>query len=257
MAHLNKSSLMSRLFPQEDRPAKHFSSVEDSSSSTLFSAERAPFGSSSSFRDENLRPNDLFQACFASFSNDATKDKVQPDKAIEGDMLTSLREAFVQEGVELHNSVRNKLIEAQQDVNCKISEFTAFSSSIASDIDELYANLSYPLTATLCRSESFPSTTIEAHLASVRGQLREAESKVRSLQVEWEENFRLEEKFRLELVSMEKHSGQNVDHSKMASLKEEVEQLVADNTQALNEIEETYKEEVHVQTMKMMKDMWD
>jgi hypothetical protein len=140
--------------------------------------------------------------------------------------------------VELHNSVRNKLFEAQKDVNSKLSVFVALSSSVASDIDELYANLSYPLSATLCRSKNFASATIEAHLASIKGQLRDAEIKLRSLQAEWEENIRLEDNFCRELAGIENNSRQNdADHPKMRNLKEEVEQLVADSTQALNEIE--------------------
>lgn len=212
MAHHSKPSLMSRLFPQEDRPAGQVSS-EDFSSSTLFSAERALFGSSSlsSFQDEAVRRNDLFQACFASFSNATAGDRVQQDKAIEGDILTPIKSmsaikprqvrrmvlslcatnafpfavAFAEEGMELHDSVRKKLLEAQRDINSKISDFETLSSAIVSVIDEIYANLSYPLSATLCSSAGFPSATIETHLASAKGQLKEAEKKLRNLQDEW------------------------------------------------------------------------
>lgn len=141
--------------------------------------------------------------------------------------------------MELHNSVRSKLLKAQQDMSSQISDFEALSSSIASDVDDIYANLSYPLSATLCSAPNFPSATIEIHLANTKDQLKETEKMMRNLQDEWEENVRLEENFRRELASIEKTPGQSdADHSKMASLKEEVEQLVLDNTQALNEIEE-------------------
>ncbi|GFP57085.1 hypothetical protein TASIC1_0007057700 [Trichoderma asperellum] len=258
MAHHSKPSLMSRLFPQEDRPTGQLPSTEDSSSSTLFSAEKVPFGSSSSssFQDETLRRNDLFQACSASFNNATAGDRIQQDKTVEGDFLAPLRRAFVEEGMELHNSVRSKLLKAQQDMSSQISDFEALSSSIASDVDDIYANLSYPLSATLCSAPNFPSATIEIHLANTKDQLKETEKMMRNLQDEWEENVRLEENFRRELASIEKTPGQSdADHSKMASLKEEVEQLVLDNTQALNEIEETYKEEIQAETMKMMQAM--
>lgn len=93
MAHHSKPSLMSRLFPQEDRPTGQLPSTEDSSSSTLFSAEKVPFGSSSSssFQDETLRRNDLFQACSASFNNATAGDRIQQDKTVEGDFLAPLR----------------------------------------------------------------------------------------------------------------------------------------------------------------------
>lgn len=93
MAHPNRPSLMSRLFPHEDCPAGRLSSTEDTSSSTLFSAEKAPFGSSSSasFQDESMRRNDLYQACFASFGNATAEDRVQQDKVVEGDTLAPLK----------------------------------------------------------------------------------------------------------------------------------------------------------------------
>ncbi|KAL6905166.1 hypothetical protein GGI43DRAFT_302450 [Trichoderma evansii] len=256
MAHHSKPSLMSRLFPQEDCPAGQLSS-EDLSSSTLFSSEKVPFGSSSSsssIQDEIRRRNDLFQACFASFSNATAGDRVRQDKAVEGDILAPLKRAFAEEGMELHDSVRSKLLEAQRDISSKISDFEALSSAIAFVIDEIYANLSYPLSATLCSYAGFPSATIETHLASAKGQLEEAEKKLRNLQDEWEENVRLDENFRKELASIKMHGRIDTD-PKMISLKDEVEQLVLDNTQALNEIEDTYKEEIQAETMKMMQAM--
>lgn len=68
MTHLNRPSLISRLFPQENRPAGRLSSTEDLSSFTLFSAEEAPFAllsslSSLSFQDKSIRRNNLYQVC--------------------------------------------------------------------------------------------------------------------------------------------------------------------------------------------------
>ncbi|PON24226.1 hypothetical protein TGAM01_v206914 [Trichoderma gamsii] len=285
MAHPNRPSLMSRLFPRDDRPAGRLSSTEDPSSSTLFSAEKAPFGSSSSasFQDESIRRNNLYQACFASFSSTTAQDRLQQDRAVEGDSLVPLKstsaiklqqsrialspsatnaflfaEAFAEEAVELHTSTRNKLLEAQQDINSKISDFETLTSSIISVVDDIYANLSYPPSATLCSSDDFPSATIATHLASAKVQLEEAKKQLHSLQDEWEDNVRLEEDLRKELASVGKVSGQSdADHSRLVSFKEQVEQLVSDSTQALDEIEDTYKEEIQAERMKIMQAMLD
>ncbi|UKZ65907.1 uncharacterized protein TrAtP1_007095 [Trichoderma atroviride] len=260
MAHPSRPSLMSRLFPQEDGPAGRLSSTEDPSSSTLFSAEKAPFGSSSSasFQDESIRRNNLYQACFASFSNTAAQDRVQQDRAVEEDILTSLKKAFAEEAVELHTSTRAKLFEAQQDINSKISDFETLTSSITSAVDDIYANLSYPPSATLCSSDNFPSVTVATHLASAKAQLEEAKKQLHDLQDEWEDTVRLEEGLRKELASIEKAPGQSdADDARMISFKEQVEQLVLNNIQALDEIEDTYKEEVQAERMKMMQAMWD
>ncbi|KAM0469384.1 hypothetical protein ACHAPX_010504 [Trichoderma viride] len=80
------------------------------------------------------------------------------------------------------------------------------------------------------------------HLASAKAQLEEAKKQLRDLQSEWAENVRLKENLRKELASVEKAPG-NADHPSMIELKEQVEQLVLDNTQGLEEKEDTYKEE--------------
>ncbi|KAL7904855.1 hypothetical protein GGI35DRAFT_188652 [Trichoderma velutinum] len=270
MAHPNKSSLLSRLFPQEERPASQFSSGDDLSSSTLFahisspglfSASKAPLLSSSS-REEQLRPNDLFRACFANFGNDAAKSKSHEEKAARADALEQLREAFAQEGVELYTSVVSKLAEAQQEITSQISDFATLSSSMAADMDELYANLSYPLSTTLCHSKNFPRATIEAHLANVKEDLKQAESELHELECEWQENVQLEEKLRQELLNLEgsptqnrEHGRNGDDHLKMADFKQEIERIVAETVQALDEIDEGYKEGIQALTMKMMQAM--
>ncbi|KAK1255503.1 hypothetical protein MKX08_009498 [Trichoderma sp. CBMAI-0020] len=256
MAH-NQPSLMSRLFPQ-DHPAGL--STEYLSSSTLVSAEKAPFGSSSSasFQDESIRRNNLYRACFASFSNTAAEHRAQQDRAVEEDTLTPLKKAFAEEAVELHTSTRTRLVEAHNDIISKISDFNALTWSITSAVDDIYANLSYPPSATLCSSDSFPSATVATHLASAKAQLEEAKKQLCGLQDEWENNVRLEEDVRKELASIEEAPGQSdADDPRMISFKEQVEQLVLDNTQALDEIEDTYKEEVQAERMKMMQAMWD
>ncbi|KAH6604487.1 hypothetical protein Trco_006194 [Trichoderma cornu-damae] len=64
------------------------------------------------------------------------------------------------------------------------------------------------------------------------------------------------------MLDMERGPGRNgeVGHgdganSKMTNFKEELERIVEEHTQALNDIEEEYKEEVQHQTMKMMQAM--
>ncbi|EHK39433.1 hypothetical protein TRIATDRAFT_19159, partial [Trichoderma atroviride IMI 206040] len=139
----------------------------------------------------------------------------------------------------LHTSTRAKLFEAQQDINSKISDFETLTSSITSAVDDIYANLSYPPSATLCSSDNFPSVTVATHLASAKAQLEEAKKQLHDLQDEWEDTVRLEEGLRKELASIEKAPGQSdADDARMISFKEQVEQLVLNNIQALDEIED-------------------
>ncbi|PNP57530.1 hypothetical protein THARTR1_02528 [Trichoderma harzianum] len=184
------------------------------------------------------------------------------EEAAKGDVLEQLREAFAQEGVELYTSVASKLVEAQQEIASQISDFATLSSSMAADMDELYTNLSYPLSTTLCQSKNFPRATIEVHLANVKEDLTKAESELQGLEHEWQDNVQSEQKLRQELLDMEGSPTQNRDHGhngeddfKMAGFKQEVEQLLSETAQELDEIEEGYREGIQALTMKMMQAM--
>ncbi|KAL6860838.1 hypothetical protein J3F83DRAFT_302614 [Trichoderma novae-zelandiae] len=267
MTHSNKPCLMNRLFPQEDPPAGKSSSSDDLSPSTLlarlsspgiFSASKAPFLSSSAREEQQLRPNDLYRVCFATFSNDVNKSKAQEQRAPEADLSEQLKEAFAQEGVDLYTSVVEKLAGAQQEMTSEISDFANLASSMATDLEELYFNLLYPLSTTLCHSKNFPQATIEAHLAKVKEELKKAEIELHDLHSEWEENARFQQKLRQELLSMERDpiakgaAGHFDEHySKMASFKHQVERVVADSNQAIDDIEDNYKEEAQAQSMKI------
>lgn len=137
------------------------------------------------------------------------------------------------------------MAQAQREIESHIFDFASLTSDIASAIDDLYLNLSYPLSSTICHSKNFPRGTIETHLSDVKERLKKAEAELRHLENEWQENIRLEERLRQELLSMERGSDQNGEpghddagYSRTEDLKEDVERIVADYTQALDEVEE-------------------
>ncbi|KAK1247585.1 hypothetical protein MKX07_002494 [Trichoderma sp. CBMAI-0711] len=227
----------------------------------IFSASKGPLPSSSS-RDEQLRPTDLYRACFATFSNDAIKGKAQEEEVAEADSLEQLKEAFAQEGVELYTSAVEKLAEAKREMTLEVEDFATFASSMAADIDELYFNLSYPLSKTLCHSKSFSQATIEAHLANAKEELTKAESELGLLHREWLDLIQLQEDLRQELLRMEEGPVANGEatnedeyYAEMASFKQEIERIVAESNQAIDEIEENYREEAHAQSMRILQAM--
>lgn len=147
--------------------------------------------------------------------------------------------------MELYTSVVSKLAEARQEIASQISDFATMSSSMAADMDELYANLSYPLSTTLCHSKNFPRATIEVHLANVKEDLTKAESELQGLEREWQENVQKEQELRQELLDMEgnpprsrEYGYSDEDHLKKAGFKQEIEQLLSETSQELEEIEE-------------------
>ncbi|PON29069.1 hypothetical protein TGAM01_v202177 [Trichoderma gamsii] len=56
----------------------------------------------------------------------------------------TLYSAVAEEAVESHTSTKNKLLEAQQEINPKFSDFETLTSFIPSAADDIFANMSYP-----------------------------------------------------------------------------------------------------------------
>ncbi|KAK5992112.1 hypothetical protein PT974_05510 [Cladobotryum mycophilum] len=171
-------------------------------------------------------------------------------------LMVQLGESFAQAGLKLHTSVVHQLSQSQVEIDANISTFSKFSSSILSDLDGLYSNIAYPLSATLCHSANFPRATIGAHLVSVQEKLKLAEGELRGLHEEWEENLRSEYDLRQELGTEVTEQGSNntawLYSGQAEAFKQEVEQIVRDQIRALDDIEAHYKESVQAETMEMM-----
>ncbi|PTB68457.1 hypothetical protein BBK36DRAFT_1111946, partial [Trichoderma citrinoviride] len=148
----------------------------------------------------------------------------------------------------LYTSAVEKLAEAKQEMASEVSDFADLASSMTTDLDELFYNLSYPLSTTLCHSKNFPQATIESHLAKVKEELKQAEIELDNLHHEWIDITQSQEDLRQELLSMERGPVADVDtaksdehYSRMASLQQDVERIVAESNQAIDEIEEVMR----------------
>lgn len=89
-------------------------------------------------------------------------------------------------GVDLHTSAMNDIMNGHSEIEQKISRLVAESATVLSQNDALYANISYPLAATLCRSDSFPSASIFDHLANMKREITSAKEELLGLGAEWD-----------------------------------------------------------------------
>ncbi|KAF7542609.1 hypothetical protein G7Z17_g11437 [Cylindrodendrum hubeiense] len=118
-----------------------------------------------------------FRACFGADAGSTRYD--DPSRADRIDV-----ESFAQAGINLHASATAQLIEAHSDIQSRISRFVGESSATLSESDAIYANIAYPLSATLCHSDNFPNASILSHLTNLKKEISSAKEELQRLGAE-------------------------------------------------------------------------
>lgn len=84
-------------------------------------------------------------------------------------------------GMSLHSSAIEHLVKAHTDVQAKTASFAEKSSETLSQSKQLYANIAYPLSATLCHHndhEDYPRATVAVHLKKLQEEIAAAREEV-------------------------------------------------------------------------------
>ncbi|KAG5949909.1 hypothetical protein E4U53_005648 [Claviceps sorghi] len=95
-------------------------------------------------------------------------------------------EIFALYGQEIYNLSLKTVQAAHEATSAKISAFHAQAASTSAHTTQLYNNISYPLSATLCRSETFASASLGRHIHTLHKRLSAAEAELGRLNEEWE-----------------------------------------------------------------------
>ena len=136
-----------------------------------------------------------------------------------------------------------QLLQNHGEIESKISDFSHDASATLAQIEVLYANIAYPLDATLCHSDGLPHATIAGHFVNLREHAREAEETLRKLADEHEACISAEDTTLKEMSRAMDGSGQEskadsaVDQRKMEAFKKEALAIAADKNQVLEEID--------------------
>jgi hypothetical protein len=184
-------------------------------------------------------------------------------------------------GMSLHTSAIEHLIQAHSEVQSKTMGFSEESSKALSQCKDLYSNIVYPLSATLCSSPEHPRASVAVHLNSLKRDIAAAKEEILRLQVEWDACCRTEAeawKVLNEGLSARGCGPNEVDNNVVKAAKEfkkEAEAIVEDKCRLLTELDQVrwcqfsfgsidanlsvqdLKDEAHRATLKMMRDLFN
>ncbi|KAF9769222.1 hypothetical protein IL306_013383 [Fusarium sp. DS 682] len=197
----------------------------------------------------SIRPipyHNIYQQVHASLGNGLTAPK--PDNKIvhatqSNDPAAQLRESYARMGISLHSSAIEHLLQAHTEVQNRTERFAEKSAQTLSQSNKLYANIAFPLSATLCHNNECPQATIAAHLEKLKEEIAAGR----------------EEMLRLKLD--DQGSGQDgVDEEAVKAAEEfkaQVEAIVEEKCRLLDEVDQEFKAEIKAQTFKIMQDLFD
>jgi hypothetical protein len=184
-------------------------------------------------------------------------------------------------GMSLHSSAIEHLIQAHSEVQSKTMSFSEESSKALFQCKDLYSNIVYPLSATLCSSADHSRASVAVHLNSLKRDIAAAKEEILRLQVEWDACCRTEAdawKVFNEGLGARGCGSNKVDNDAVKAAKEfkkEAEAIVEDKCRLLTELDKVWwcrfsfgsidtnlpvqdlKDEVHSATLKMMRHLFN
>lgn len=139
----------------------------------------------------------------------------------------------------LHASAMESLVEAHSEIQSKIDAFAEESSTTLAQCDALYDNISYPLSATLCHSDTLPRATIETHLTDLRKEIASALEEIKVLGEEWDACNQTEAELWKELTEKKPRKGMDAETKRMMEVfKQEARDIVEAKSKELTKIEQ-------------------
>lgn len=147
-------------------------------------------------------------------------------------------------GLSLHTSATEHLARAHTEVQIRTKLLADDFSETLAQSKELYSNIAYPLSATLCQSPDYPRESIVAHLNRLKQDIAAAREEILRLNTEWEECCRTEEEAWNEFKKgFDDHGKGATDTDKEAkkaadNFKKEAKAIVDDKCRLLDQVDE-------------------
>ncbi|KAG5926140.1 hypothetical protein E4U42_003578 [Claviceps africana] len=200
----------------------------------------------------NSRENRVYAKLQAIFSQDLA---AHADSSTH-QAATDLAETFALYGQEVYNLSLQTVQAAHEATSAKISAFHAQAASTSAHATQLYNNISYPVSATLCRSETFPSASLGRHIRALHKRLSAVEAELGTLNEEWErcvgeETLILSE--RADAVGGGEDS--RAAGKKMEELVARVDDIVRRRGEEIDELNEEYRGLLWAESNRMMRAM--
>ncbi|KAF4343647.1 hypothetical protein FBEOM_2387 [Fusarium beomiforme] len=215
------------------------SSLEDGCPTTLRDRLRDDDTPATSSSIRAIPYQNIYQQVHASLGNRLTASKPE-NKVVHttqsNDPAAQLRESYARMGMSLHSSAIEDLIEAHTEVLDKTARFAEKSAQTLSQSKKLYDNIAFPLYATLCHNDEYPQAN-DVCCAT------EAEA--------WEE-------LKKGLDEGSRENGVDEETLKAAEeFKAKAMAIVEEKCRLLDEVDQEFKAEIKVQTLKIMQDLFD
>lgn len=109
--------------------------------------------------------------------------------------------------------------------------------------NDLYANIAYPLAATLCHDDNHPRATIAEHLSDLKAKIATAQDELRALGLKWDA-CQQEERDAWSAATGDARTTQQASYQSdaevsraMAAFQDEAEEIVSEKCQILEDIE--------------------
>ncbi|EXA37126.1 hypothetical protein FOVG_11420 [Fusarium oxysporum f. sp. pisi HDV247] len=187
-------------------------------------------------------------ACLGKTLNTSKPESKVVHAPESNDQASQLRESYARMGMSLHSSAIDHLVKVHTDVQAKTAHFAEKSGQTLSQSKQLYANIAYPLAATLCHHndhEDHPRATVAVHLKKLQEEIAAAREEA------WKD-------LNKELADQGIDNGVDEEVLKAAEdFKAQAEVIVEEKCRLLDEVDKEFKAEIQNQTLKMMQDLFD
>ncbi|KAH8171227.1 hypothetical protein LIA77_07994 [Sarocladium implicatum] len=158
-----------------------------------------------------------------------------------------------------HFMVVQELRQTHDELDKAISLLSEPANMLLSQTAALHENIERPLSATVCHSTSTPRASVATHCSKLQGALQGKQKSLETMALEWSKCIREEQALLERLEESEKvqsaANGKSDKAQHLVALEEEVRGIVVEANEAIDEIEQHFREAIQVETVQMISSM--
>lgn len=155
-----------------------------------------------------------------------------------------MTEAFTQAGSTMHASVVERLVQAHAEMEIRLEGFSHGLATKLAANEALYSNITWPLSKTLCHTDTRTSASLASHLEDFGRELQEVEHGIKDLAKEWDDLLLAEAEILKALNSEPKQIRNDEEDQEvfaaesLTSIKTEAREIAKAKNQLIEDIEE-------------------
>ncbi|QUC23408.1 uncharacterized protein UV8b_07649 [Ustilaginoidea virens] len=200
-------------------------------------------------RADGQSRRDIYRQLQANFSAVLQAEPSRPGST--NAQMAHIAESFARYGQDVYNTAVEAVQSAHKATSSEIAGFQARVSSTLGRAHALYDNIVYPLSATVCHSESLPRASIAKHIRTLQKRLSAAEDELEKLNEEWKACIAEE----VRILTCKRNDGDDQAECLKEKYMREVDDIVAKKTSEINELDREYRDLLWAESKKMMQAM--